>query len=50
MEDGLMSLMLGRMALGLKIIDLTSIPQLPVFNSVNEMLESHQNRMEEFEN
>lgn len=45
-EDGLLSLMLGRMALRLGLIDRASIPKLPVFKSVEEMLESHHNRTE----
>jgi Family of unknown function (DUF6283) len=49
-EGGLMSLTLGRIALEWKIIERALIPILPVFNSVQKMLDSHQKRMNKFIN
>jgi Family of unknown function (DUF6283) len=48
LEDGIRSLATGRIGLYIGILDLHKIPQLPVFDSIEEMLESHRDRMDRF--
>jgi hypothetical protein len=49
LEDGLETFFIGKLALQLGIICRSSIPNLSVFNSVEEMIKSHRARLDKFE-
>jgi hypothetical protein len=45
-NGGIQSLKMGRLAIVMGLLDLDLIPQLETFESVDEMLEDHRERME----
>jgi Family of unknown function (DUF6283) len=46
LQNGLLDLWLGRLAIKWKIVDRSAIPKLDVFGSTEEMLQSHQTKLE----